>query len=414
MGALVLRRVHVDAARLNGAAQAKIYASYPSRLFVTNRGATLSAAAVPYAGNASLTVLDNLSGMPSVVESWPSPFALEGQDLSVWSDRALVVVDLARGLLLVFNASRVSAGPVSSLNLTANVALHVRLFHHPTTRARFALITSGEATGPGRLLFCDVTDPYHPRELGSVALNVTIPEGVLVHDQTSTAYVGGCTDTKLVTIDLSPLPGAAPVIRVAVEDGPLYSQMVSTPNPLPHEAWFALYGGYGTSPVGGIARFSIDAASGDLRAVERLLDARLIGANRVALAHYEYRQKAGYPGAGRRPGSITTAVALLPLEHSPVGGLAVVRLSPAPLAIESLVHFEHTGPNANVTTTRCFCAVGTQSTNGDGGGSSLVHAFVGSSSSMFTFELRGPSFAGGSVEGAPRDNAEEGRVKQRR
>ena len=88
----------------------------------------------------------------------------------------------------------------------------------------------------------------------------------------------------------------------------------------------------------------------------------------------------------------------------------MVRLSPAPLAIESLVHFEHTGPNANVTTTRCFCAVGTQSTNGDGDGSSLVHAFVGSSSSMFTFELRGPSFAGGSVEGAPRDNAEEGRV----
>ena len=382
---LVLRRVHVDSKHLNGAAQAKIYSSLPSLAFITNRGSTLGTA-VPHAGNASLTVMGNLTGMPAVVDSWPSPFALEGQDMSSWQDRALVAIDLARGFLLVFNSSQVSAGPIASLNLSTNVALHVRLFHHPTAHKRYALVTSGEATGPGRLVYCDLTDPARPVELGALPLNVTIPEGVLVHDSTSTAYVGGCTDTKLATVDLAGLPqGSAPVLRAhPLVDGPLYSQMVSTPNPRRSDAWFALYGGYGTSPVGGVARFTVDGR-GQLTAAERLLDKRLIGANRVALLTIPAAGGGGGGGSGGSGGSGGgSTVALVPLEHSPIGGLGVVRLAPAPLALEAIVHFkqEAGGPNANVSTTRCFCAFGTLGREG-----SLVHAFVAASSSMLTYEL---------------------------
>ena len=220
-------------------------------------------------------------------------------------------------------------------------------------------------------------------------MNLSIPEGMQVHASSSTAYVGGCADTKLVVVDLTPLP-APPSLRGAVRDGNLFNQMVSTPNPRPHDVFFALYGGYGASPVGGIARFVVDA-NGGLAAAERLLDARLVGANRVSLIG----RSGGFEASGFQDGARGVAntsaarteslMALLPLEHSPVGGLAVVRLAPAPLVLDSLVHFDNrsSGASADAGTTRCFCAVAAQGAEG-----TLVHAFVGASSSMFSYELK--------------------------
>lgn len=354
---LLLVRELVDTLRLNGAAHAKQYRQFPGRLFVTSRGSTLSTSHA-YAGNASLTVLTNLTSKePTVLEWWPSPFALEGQDLTLWDDQALVVTDIARGVLMIFNASRISNGPVSVLNLSAvDQALHVRLFHRRDGR-RFALVTSGEASGVGRMVYVDVTDPQAPCELGSLDLGLSIPEGLLVHDETATGYFGGCNDTKLVVVDLSPLPGA-PVVRELMHDQS-YVQMVSTPDSYTNDAWFALYGQGRVG--GGIAHFRIES-NGLLTETSRLLDPGLEGSNRVILSKDQY----GEP------------VALLPLEHSPVGGLAVVSLAPA-WRITELVHFL-APPGQNVSTTRCFCATGATGESG-----SMVHAFVGQLSTMFTF-----------------------------
>jgi hypothetical protein len=366
LSSLQLLRTQVNTKLLNGAAQAKIYREIPDRLFVTARGSTQSPRKEDaFIGNASLTVLGRLTSAqgPLAIEAWHSPYSLEGQDLSRDKEQVLVVTDLARGMLLVFNSSRIRQGPIGTLNLTMNHALHVRLFLQHGHR--YALITSGEATVSSNstqrnsMFYADVTDPRNPRELGELKMNLSTPEGVQVHQETSTAYFGGCDDTKIVTVDLSPLPAPPVIINIQYDDA--YKQMVSTPNSFRSTAWFALYG----PPIGGIARFDVDS-KGILTEKERFVDPRLVGGNRVDLT----TDPRGQP------------VALLPLEHSPVGGMGVIRLSPT-LMLDDLVIFPPPEePHPKNFTTRCFCAAGIATDQG-----SFVHAFVGLTSTLHTYSL---------------------------
>ena len=400
---LELLRTHVDPSHFLYAAHAKVYPWDDSLAFVTSRG---SAGASPTV-HANVSLNSSVSALAlatdfqaaHVVDAWrTNSHALEGQDRC---GDLLLVVDILNGRLLSFSARCLRCGPLSQLDLSTDMALHVRLVFKKGVSGEnqgsmlpyggcgngergqvFALVTSGFATQQqsarkpsvaisGALLIVEVTSPSRMREVGSVTRGVPrTPEGISVVG--NYAFIGGCSDERLAIFDLSRMSEGA--LRLATTlVNTTYVQLVgpqSMPSPSRAVLPLALWG----SP-GGLATFNVSRPD-QVHELGRFVDSRLAKANRVSTA------------------ANCSRYVWLPLEQSPIGSVAVVdivrpsqpvlvlgpeALQPVPYVGErSLVSRAAIHPQQPGTSTKCYC-VAVSATG------RYVHAFAAPTATMYTF-----------------------------
>ena len=393
------------------AVQSKVFPQDPSRLFVTSRGDNGSplASSTTNAGLAVFDIGGPAASRPTLLESWAvdgGKKAVEGLDLC---GDLLALVGITDGTLYALNASCVCCGPVGSIKLSTNRALHVRLAFMADDKAPvpwggcgggrrgrvYALVTSGFATHlstqglfADALMAVDISDPTRAKEVGKLERLPSQPEGIFVHD--AHAYVGGCRGSALAVVDLSSLPTLRLSCRVR---DPAFVQMVrtrsshlgfslratcherATSKPSAHcvpqvstqrgyddrasTLYFALWG-----EVGGLLVASA-GADGTPHILSRLASAELAKANRVVIHE-------------------ATGLAVLPLEQKPAKLAFVdVRNASAPRLAAPLLTLpdaNRTGP-ALATLSTTYCAA----IDATGG---LLYVFAAQAATMYVYAIQ--------------------------